>query len=616
MASIIAPLLFLFIVVGRATPAVSQSSQPPETTCFDWGESSQGAVSVVEGDAVWLSCLLFSHPSVYNYSSTQSTGHNLFWYRIPEGHDLEHPITYSPRLSKDRERLWLQPAASADTGLYICMLRNKSSCSKIAMRLTVLQRGEVTRGNACGLPVAGETIQAPIGLQQGEVLHCPGLQEAAKMADSEPTVSWYHETPESSRCHKYPFWNTDRQQRGAALRFHLMLVPYRGLYYCTVHYQRKGKTLNFTRSINVTAVYPTNVSKDPVILHPAKDQVFTVKQDTEVRLVCRGLFPYLKSSWDIWWTVDGKTLEKLPDHQRFSRINSQVNYDYGDRTEESILVIKDFQSEDLNREFNCSVRNERGFKTCRAQLKEEVSLPFVELGCGLGVTLVLMLLLFVVYHVFWLELLLLYRSWFGTDERHTDDKEYDVYISYARNSEEEQFVLSTLRGVLENELGYSVCIFDRDSLPGGTITDETLSFVARSRRVLVVVSPGYASQGSQALLELKAGIDGMARGGHLRVILVQYKPVQRQVWVGELRRARVALAMVRWQGEKSKELTSRFWKRLRVELPVRRVSIRGEEGSSKEAVLMRLISQNSTNSQTGLITNTVKEPQKVLNSAA
>lgn len=50
-----------------------------------------------------------------------------------------------------------------------------------------------------------------------------------------------------------------------------------------------------------------------------------------------------------------------------------------------------------------------------------VSLPTVELGCGLGVTLLLMLILFVVYHVFWLELLLLYRSWFGTDERHTGE---------------------------------------------------------------------------------------------------------------------------------------------------------------------------------------------------
>lgn len=150
------------------------------------------------------------------------------------------------------------------------------------------------------------------------------------------------------------------------------------------------------------------------------------------------------------------------------------------------------------------------------------------------------------------------------------------------------------------------------------ITDETLSFVARSRRLLVVVSPGYASQGSQALLELKAGIDGMARGGHLRVILIQYKPVRRKGWVRELRRARVALALVRWQGDKSKELTSRFWKRLRVELPVRRVSSKeeGEEGNSKEAALMRLHSQNSTNSQTGLITNTTKDPQKVFNCAA
>lgn len=49
-----------------------------------------------------------------------------------------------------------------------------------------------------------------------------------------------------------------------------------------------------------------------------------------------------------------------------------------------------------------------------------------------------------------------------------DGKEYDIYISYARNAEEEEFVLLTLRGVLENEFGYKLCIFDRDSLPGGS----------------------------------------------------------------------------------------------------------------------------------------------------
>ncbi|XP_015233593.1 PREDICTED: interleukin-1 receptor accessory protein isoform X2 [Cyprinodon variegatus] len=607
MASFV--LLFLLAVTGGA---VCQSSDSTEPMCYDWGESSEGAVSVLDGEAGSISCPLFSHPSVYNYTSAQSAGHNLFWYRLLEGHDLEQPIPYSPRLSRDRERLWLQPAVANDTGQYICMLRNKSSCSKIAMRLKVLRRDEVIRSTYCDLPVATAPTQELIPMQEGKTLDCPDLQDIAKVSESEPTVKWYYE---NSKCYEYPFWDKDREQQRTRLRFYTMLTTYQGLYFCTVQYQRRGRMLNFTRSINVSAIYPLRVRKEPTILHPTKDKVFSVRTNTDVRLACKGLLPLVlhNTSREIWWTVDGKRVTAAND--RFSQINSLEKNDYGDLTEESVLVIEDFQPEDLKREFNCSVRNAKGFETRRAQLQEEVSLPTVELGCGLGITLLLMLLLFMIYHVFWLELLLLYRSWFGTDERHTDDKEFDVYISYARNSEEEQFVLSTLRNVLENVLGYSVCIFDRDSLPGGTITDETLSFVARSRRLLVVVSPGYASRGSQALLELKAGIDSMALDGHLRVILIQYKPVQRQSLVRELRRARVALALVRWQGDKSKELTSRFWKRLRVELPVRKVSGDGK-GSSREGALLRLISQNSTNSQTGLISNEKKTPQKVFSSAA
>lgn len=122
--------------------------------------------------------------------------------------------------------------------------------------------------------------------------------------------------------------------------------------------------------------------------------------------------------------------------------------------------------------------------------------------------------------------------------------------------------------------------------------------MARSRRLLVVAGPSYGHLGSQALLELKAGIDNMALGGHLRVILVQYRRVQRQSWVKELRRARLALTLIQWQGDKSKQLTSRFWKQLRLELPI-------SSASRRQALLMRLHSENSTSSQTGLISNTV-----------
>lgn len=66
-------------------------------------------------------------------------------------------------------------------------------------------------------------------------------------------------------------------------------------------------------------------------------------------------------------------------------------------------------------------------------------LPSVELGCGLGVTLFLMLVLFVVYHIFWLELLLLYRSWFGTDERCTGGTP-TVQTDLAKNNQLGPFV--------------------------------------------------------------------------------------------------------------------------------------------------------------------------------
>lgn len=58
-------------------------------------------------------------------------------------------------------------------------------------------------------------------------------------------------------CDWYPFWDSDREQKGNSLQVHLMMEQYQGLYYCRVQYQRRNQTLNFTRSINVTAICET-----------------------------------------------------------------------------------------------------------------------------------------------------------------------------------------------------------------------------------------------------------------------------------------------------------------------------------------------------------------------
>lgn len=69
---------------------------------------------------------------------------------------------------------------------------NKSSCSKIAMRLRVLQPDEAGRGANCPPQGTEAVAQEVIPLQEGKALDCPDLQDATKMADSDPTVTWYH----------------------------------------------------------------------------------------------------------------------------------------------------------------------------------------------------------------------------------------------------------------------------------------------------------------------------------------------------------------------------------------------------------------------------------------
>ncbi|XP_059389916.1 interleukin-1 receptor accessory protein isoform X2 [Carassius carassius] len=558
MMLLVFTLCLCVLKMGGVSASVTQATVQSELQCHDWGVRSEGSVRVYDGEVAYIYCPLFSPPTLYSYSQTQNSSLSLLWYRHTQTDEQEQPINLKLHtMHKDREYLWIQPASAQDAGLYICMLRNISSCVKMGVKLEVVQKDE-----ECDLR-AQPHLNVTIPFQSERTLTCPDLNTLT-LPNSTHSVSWTH------LCRTTEF-RLDRELKGDDLVIYRMFEPFTGLYTCVVSYQINGRTLQFTRYIHVIAVVPDIGSKVPIILNPASDQIFTVTLGDTATLSCRVHLPHLyEEKQYIWWTVDRKTVEQLADPRFSSPEATLVSYVYGDEVKERFLYVRDFSADDLQREFNCSARNSRGFISSRAVLKTEPYVPTLELGCGLGVTLALMLMMFVIYHVFWLELLLLYRSWFGSDERYTDDKQYDVYISYARNSEEEEFVLSTLRRVLETEFGYSVCIFDRDSLPGGTITDDTLRFVGQSRRLVVVVSPCSAVRGTQALLELQAGLTSMLHGGSLKVVLIQFKPVKRKSWVKELRQARLALTLIRWKGEKSAPLSSRFWKQLQLELPMRR----------------------------------------------
>ncbi|XP_061683836.1 uncharacterized protein LOC133505021 isoform X4 [Syngnathoides biaculeatus] len=253
--SLMSSCVFLLnsLLVAALTPDLRPSPGPPDRGGFlearsrDPGKSA--VVRVLEGEAAWLRCPLSRRASFSNLSSS----HELLWYRLPPGQHLKEPITHSARLSKEDDMLYFQPAAAEDKGSYVCQLGRCSECVETAARVSVVRPCDLAVAcpggvRECDLPVAVAPAQAAVPLQSGDTLDCPDWQEARRMADAPPAVTWYHE------CVPPSGWTRDRQQVGPRLQIHSMLDHYQGVYRCQVRYRRAGRALHFTRGVNVTAV--------------------------------------------------------------------------------------------------------------------------------------------------------------------------------------------------------------------------------------------------------------------------------------------------------------------------------------------------------------------------
>ncbi|NP_001417237.1 interleukin-1 receptor accessory protein isoform X2 [Bos indicus] len=525
--------------------------------CDDWGLDTMRQIQVYEDEPARIKCPLFEHFLKYNYSTAHSAGLTLIWYWTRQDRDLEEPINFrlpENRISKEKDVLWFRPTLLNDTGNYTCMLRNTTYCSKVAFPLEVVQKDNCFN-SPMKLPV--HKLYLEYGVQK---ISCPNI-DGFFPSNIKPNITWY------MGCRKIHNFNNVLPE-GMNLSFIIAMVSNNGDYTCVVTYPENGRTFTLTRTQTVKVVGSPNDAMPPHIYSPDDHVVYEKEPGEELLIPCKVYFSYLKDSRnEIWWTIDGK---KPEDTTIDVSVNESVILKVTeDETRTQLLSIKKVTAEDLKRNYVCHARNAKGEVDRAANVKQKAPRYTVELACGFGATVLLVVILIVIYHVYWLEMVLFYRAHFGTDETILDGKEYDIYVSYARNAEEEEFVLLTLRGVLENEFGYKLCIFDRDSLPGGIVTDETLSFIQKSRRLLVVLSPNYVLQGTQALLELKAGLENMASRGSINVILVQYKAVK-ETKVKELKRAKTVLTVIKWKGEKSKYPQGRFWKQLQVAMPVKK----------------------------------------------
>ncbi|XP_032755939.1 interleukin-1 receptor accessory protein isoform X1 [Rattus rattus] len=527
--------------------------------CDDWGLDTMRQIQVFEDEPARIKCPLFEHFLKYNYSTAHSSGLTLIWYWTRQDRDLEEPINFrlpENRISKEKDVLWFRPTLLNDTGNYTCMLRNTTYCSKVAFPLEVVQKDSCFN-SPMRLPVHRLYIEEGI-----HNITCPNV-DGYFPSSVKPSVTWYKGCTEIVNFHNV-------HPEGMNLSFFIPLVSNNGNYTCVVTYPENGRLFRLTRTMTVKVVGSPKDAVPPHIYSPNDRVVYEKEPGEELVIPCKVYFSFIMDSHnEIWWTIDGKKPDDVPVD---ITINESVSYSSTeDETRTQILSIKKVTPEDLKRNYVCHARNAEGEAEQAAKVKQKVIPPryTVELACGFGATVFLVVVLIVVYHVYWLEMVLFYRAHFGTDETILDGKEYDIYVSYARNAEEEEFVLLTLRGVLENEFGYKLCIFDRDSLPGGNTVEAVFDFIQRSRRMIVVLSPDYVTEKSISMLEFKLGV--MCQNSiATKLIVVEYRPLE-QPHPG-IMQLKESVSFVSWKGEKSKHSGSKFWKALRLALPLRSLS--------------------------------------------
>ncbi|XP_023407395.2 interleukin-1 receptor accessory protein isoform X3 [Loxodonta africana] len=527
--------------------------------CDDWGLDTMRQIQVFEDEPARIKCPLFEHFLKYNYSTAHSAGLTLIWYWTGQDRDLEEPINFrlpENRIIKEKDVLWFRPTLLNDTGNYTCMLRNTTYCSKVAFPLEVVQKDRCFK-SPMKLPV--HRLYLEHSLQK---ITCPNV-DGFFPSNVKPTVTWY------KGCLKIQDYNFIIPG-GMNLDFTYATYSVSDNYTCVVTYPENGRTFHLTRTLTVRVVGSPVDALPPQIHSPDDIVIYEKEPGEELLLPCKVFFTFLMDSHnEIWWTIDGKKPEDT--NMNITVSESTIHSKTEDETRTQTLSIKKVTPEDLKRSYVCHARNARGEANKTATVKQKVVTPryTVELACGFGVTVLLVVILIVVYHVYWLEMVLFYRAHFGTDETILDGKEYDIYVSYARNAEEEEFVLLTLRGVLENEFGYKLCIFDRDSLPGGNTVEAVFDFIQRSRRMIVVLSPDYVTEKSISMLEFKLGV--MCQNSiATKLIVVEYRPLEHP-HPGILQ-LKESVSFVSWKGEKSKHSGSKFWKALRLALPLRSLS--------------------------------------------
>uniref|UniRef100_A0A8C5BA82 TIR domain-containing protein n=1 Tax=Gadus morhua TaxID=8049 RepID=A0A8C5BA82_GADMO len=333
-----------------------------------------------------------------------------------------------------------------------------------------------------------------------------------------------------------------------------------GVYTCRRSYQYRGRLYNLTSTVMLKVKKPGQLFISPFYSSVVFISIFLVYNEFD------------SSYW-----LDGKSFVKNDQNQS---VYSNQTGEKGERKITTSLFFQKVTADQLSRTYTCKLESTRKHSNVSITLALKACVVML---CGFSSSSIFSLLL---------HPLPLHPRCAGLQSqggppgcalRHasSDGKLYDAYLmTYPSQtetalSEEDR---RWMENVLEEQLGYRLCLQDRDVSPGEAVADAVMRCILQSRRVVLLPSAedqpalcyGLPSAIHSALVDKKSRLLLIRTKTPRKVSVEQPEEGGSRALPESLRLLTKAGSSVTWGGPCSRPLSSSFWKNLRYHLPAPR----------------------------------------------
>ncbi|XP_035538285.1 interleukin-1 receptor-like 1 isoform X1 [Morone saxatilis] len=338
----------------------------------------------------------------------------------------------------------------------------------------------------------------------------------------------------------------------------------RGAYTCTRYYQYNGQRYNRTFTVKLD-VQPNDSERVAVITSPLKSEVITVDLGSTVVIDCKAVV--YSDFADVFW-LNGKSFVDSNNNSRVFYNSSRLSKSDSEEITAS-LVFKKVLKEDLSNNYTCKLKTDNQLRFVTINLAQKVRPSYISLALGIVCTVVVMFFTVVIYVKFKINITLFLRDTLGCHSSISDGKSYDAYLMCYKSDTEaglNKHDRKWLESVLEERFGYSLCLYDRDVLPGKAEAEAVLDSIEQSRTVVLVPTSPDPGPGFSVLSAIHAAL--VERQTRMVFIKTETTEESRS---GSLAEALQILSeagnCVTWKGISSIPPSSSFWKQLRYHLP-------------------------------------------------